>query len=452
MPKIKELLENVEEYKNCLEKRGMRNLIPKFEEGIKKYKEWKEQNIQLQKLRERLNKLSQEYKTTENKEQLLNESKELKNQIKILEEKVKILEEVKRIELLLPNWLMENVPSGVGDESKKPIRYVGLPKVWEKYQKDFEQRYPGTQYETITYEPFHHYNLVGKLIDQEKAGNIAASRFYYLFDDLVLLDLSIAMYGIEFFKNRGYSDRLMITPYVIKKDVEEKITYLEAFEDVIFGLDKDSLLLIPSSEHTILAYYADTIFNSEELPLRIMAFSPCFRREAGAHGKDTRGIFRVKQFHKVEIHSIVKKDEDIQEVEKITEDVQDFLLTLGLPNRAIIVPSGDTDKRALIQVDVETWFPAEGKYRETHSIATLGTWASEKLGLRYRLPKGGNELTRNVYATAVAVERLICAIAENHYDINTKTIKIPEPLQKYMGGIKEIQLANQNSKETKVVL
>jgi seryl-tRNA synthetase len=453
MPKIKELLENVEDYKKCLEKRKMENLIPKFEEGIEKYKVWKEYNLQLQKLREKLNKLSIEYQKAEKKEQLLNESKELKNQIKTLEEKVKVLgEEVKRIELLLPNWLTENVPLGVGDELEKPIRYIGLPKVFEKYQKDFEQKHPGAKYETITYEPFHHYNLVGKLIDQEKAGNITTSRFYYLFDELVLLDLAIAMYAIEFFKNKGYADRLMITPYMIRKDVEEKITYFEAFEDTIFSLDKENLLLIPSSEHTILAYYKNTIFNQGELPLRIMAFSACFRREAGAHGKDTKGIFRVKQFHKVELHSIVKKDEDLKEVDKITKDVQEFLLTLGLPNRAVIVPSGDMDKRALIQIDVETWFPAEGRYRETHSIATLGTWVSEKLGLRYRLPKGEKELTRNVYATAVAVERLICAIAENHYDTNTKTIKIPEPLQKYMEGIKEIQLANKNSKEKKVVL
>jgi len=443
MPKIKDLLENVEDYKKCLEKRKIENLIPKFEEGIEKYKEWKEYHLQLQKLQEKLNKLSEEYQKTEKKEQLLNESKELKNQVKTMEEKVKALEEeIKRIELLLPNWLTENVPVGIGDELEKPIRYVGLPKVWETYQKDFEQKYPEVKYETITYEPFHHYNLVGKLIDQEKGGDIAASRFYYLFDELVLLDLAIAMYAIEFFRNKGYNDKLMITPYMIRKDVEEKITYFEAFEDTIFSLDKENLLLIPSSEHPILAYYTDTIFNQEELPLRIMAFSPCFRKEAGAHGKDTKGIFRDKQFHKVEIQSITKKGEDFNEVDKIAKDVQEFLLTLGLPNRAVIVPSGDMDKRALLQVDIETWFPAEGKYRETHSIATMGTWVSEKLGLRYSLPKGKKELTRNVYGTAVAVERVICAIAENHFDINTKTIKIPEPLQKYIGGIKEIQLAN----------
>ena len=440
MPRIKDILENVEKYKKCLEKRNLQNLTSKLDEGIEKYKEWKELNIHLQKLKEELNKRSEEYQKTKN-EKLLRESREIKNQIKSLEEKVKTLEkEIERIELLLPNWLMENIPVGVGDEYEKPISYIGLPEVWEKQKKSFEEMYPGVNYKTIDYEPFHHYNLVGKLIDQEKAGDITTSRFYYLFDQLVPLDFAISMYAIEFFKNKGYANKLMITPYLMRKSIEERITYFEAFEDTIFTLDKEDLLLIPSSEHTILAYYEDTIFDVENLPLRIMAWSACFRKEAGAHGKDTKGIFRVRQFHKVELHSITKKGEDINEVEKITKDVQEFLLTLGLPNRAVIVPTGDMDKRALIQIDVETWFPAEGKYRETHSIATLGTWVSEKLKLRYRLPKGEKELTRNVYATAVAVERLICAIVENHYDPNKKIIKIPEPLQKYTMGIKEIDL------------
>ena len=425
-----------------LMQRKTENIIPYFEKGVEKYKEWKNSNSYLQTLREKLNKLSKEYSRTKNPA-LIDESKKLKLEIqRVTEYTKKLEEEIARIELLLPNWLMKEVPIGYGEEYEKPIKYVGKPKVWEKVVNQFEQMYPGVEYETIFNEPYHHYNLVGKLIDQERAGNIAASRFYYLFDELVLLDLAISMYAIEFFRNKGYADRLMITPYLMRRDIEEKITYFEAFEDTIFEIEKDNLLLIPSSEHSILAYYENTIFNSEELPIRIMAWTPCFRREAGAHGKDTKGIFRVRQFHKVELHTILKKDEDIPEIYKNAEDVQEFLLSLGLPNRAVIVPSGDMDKRALIQIDVETWFPAQGKYRETHSIATLGTWVSEKLKLRYRLPDGRKELTRNVYATGAAVERLICAIIENHYDPDNKTIKIPEPLQKYSMGIKEIPIGD----------
>jgi seryl-tRNA synthetase len=442
MPKIKELIDREEEYKSVLMQKRAENIISYFEKGLEKYKEWKKSNFHLQKLREKLNKLSKEYNKTKNPK-LIDESKKLKLEIQQnMEYTRKLEEELAKIELLLPNWLLKEVPIGYGDEYEKPIKYVGKPKVWEKVANEFEQMYLGVEYETISYEPYHHYNLVGKLIDQEKAGNISISRFYYLFDELVILDLAISMYAIEFFKDKGYADKLMITPYLMRGSVEEKITYFEAFKDTIFEIEKDNLVLIPSSEHSIIAYYEDTIFNPEELPIRITAWTPCFRREAGAHGKDTRGIFRVRQFHKVELHSILKKDEDIPEIYKITDDVQEFLLSLGLPNRAVIVPSGDMDKRALIQIDVETWFPAQGKYRETHSIATLGTWVSEKLKLRYRLPKGRKELTRNVYATGVAVERLICAIVENHYDPDSKTIKIPELLQKYTMGIKEIPIGD----------
>lgn len=440
MPKIKELIDREEEYKNVLIQKRAENIIPYFEKGLEKYKEWKQLNFHLQRLREKLNKLSKEYNKTKNPK-LIDESKKLKLEIQQNTEYIrKLEEELAKIELLLPNWLSKEVPIGYGDDYEKPIKYVGKPKVWEKVANEFERMYPGVEYETIFYEPYHHYNLVGKLIDQERAGNISISRFYYLFDELVPLDLAISMYAIEFFRNKGYADKLMMTPYLMRKTVEEKITYFEAFEDTIFEVEKDNLLLIPSSEHSIIAYYEDTIFNPEDLPIRITAWTPCFRREAGAHGKDTRGIFRVRQFHKVELHSILKKDEDMPEIYKIVDDVQEFLLSLGLPNRAVIVPSGGMDKRALIQIDVETWFPAQGKYRETHSIATLGTWVSEKLKLRYRLPKGRKELTRNVYATGVAVERLICAIVENHYDPDRRIIKIPEPLRKYTMGIKEIKL------------
>ncbi|MHA1268179.1 MAG: serine--tRNA ligase [Candidatus Helarchaeota archaeon] len=435
-------MNKVEKYKQYIIQRRAETIISYFEKGLEKYTEWKKRNLELQKLRERLNKLSREYNQTKNTD-LIKESKKVKYEIQQNIKKVRELEdEIKKIELLLPNWLLEDVPIGYGEEHEKPIKYIEKPKVWEKNRNVFEQMYPNVKYNVISFEPYHHYNLVGKLIDQEKAGNIAISRFYYLFDELVHLDLAISMYAIEFFKNKGYDNKLMITPYLMRRNVEEKITYFEAFEDTIFEIEKDNLLLIPSSEHSIIAYYEDTIFYPEDLPIRIIAWTPCFRREAGAHGKDTKGIFRVRQFHKVELHSILKKDEDIPEIYRNTDDVQEFLQSLGLPNRAVIVPTGDMDKRALIQIDVETWFPAQNKYRETHSIATLGTWVSEKLKLRYRLPKRKKELVRNVYATGVAVERLICAIVENHYDPDTETIKIPRPLQKYTMGIKEIYIGN----------
>ncbi|MEM0324845.1 MAG: serine--tRNA ligase [Candidatus Aenigmatarchaeota archaeon] len=439
MPKVKDIAENFEKYREVLIHRGLDNLIPTIENGINDFKKLRELNKILKEKKTELNKINKEY-IEKKEESLLKKAKVLKEEINKLEEEVKNIEEkISKIELLLPNWIHPEVPLKTGEEYEKPIRYIGRPKVYENQIENFIKMYPNVEFEKIDYEPLHHYSLVGKYIDQEKAGEISGSRFYYLFNELVILDLALSLYAIEFFKNKGYSDVLMITPYMMRKEVEEKITYFEAFQDALFNVE-DNLILISTSEHPIIAYYKDKLFDPRDLPIKILAWTACFRKEAGAHGKDTKGIFRVKQFHKAEIHVITKKDEDYDEVFKLADAVQEFLNSLNLPNRSVIVPSGDMDRRALIQIDVQTWFPAEGKYRETHSIATMGTWVSEKLNMRYGYAGSKKELVRNVYATAAAVERLICAIVENHYNPKENIIEIPKVLHKYTLGVKEIKI------------
>ncbi len=438
MPKLKSLVGKKEEYEQAIQRRGLEEIIPRFEEGLSLYDQWRKKLNEVQNLRAEMNRLSREFNKTRDKS-LIEKSKEIKARIKQIDDEVKRIEsEMYQIELMLPNWIHPDVPDGEGDDYEKPIKYLGTPKVWKDHVNDFEARYPSADYSIIDYEPFHHYNLVGKLIDQEKAGELAMSRFYYLFDELVALDLAINMYAIEFFKNRGF-ERLVIPPFMMRRDVEARIAYLEAFKDTIFNVD-DGMILIPTSEHGIIAYYEDTIFNPDNLPLRILAWSPCFRKEAGSHGKDTRGIFRVRQFLKTELHTITRREEDLDEVYRYADLIQEFLDSMGLPNRVVIVPTKDMDKRAYIQLDVETWFPAQGKYRETHSIATVDTWISEKLKIRYGAHGGDKELVRNVYATGAASERLVCAIAENFYEPDSKVISIPKVLQKYTFGIKEIKL------------
>ena len=371
---------------------------------------------------------------------LMEKSKSLKAEVASLQAEVDALgEKVSKIEIMLPNWISGDVPRAVGDENEKPIAYAGRPIVWSGHAERFSVEHPGVEFTVRESEPFHHHGLVGKLVDQEKAGEVAQARFYYELNELAVLDLALGMYAIEFFRGKGYGDTIMIPPYMIRRELEEHITYFEAFQDTIFEIEKEGLLLAPSSEHTIVAYYRDRIFESDGLPHRIIAWSPSFRREAGAHGRDTKGIFRVKQFHKVEMHSLVREGEDMDEIENMAKDIQDFLSTLGLPSRSVIVPSGEMDKRALKQIDVQTWMPGQGAYRETHSVATLGTWVSEKLMQRYRVEKGGKEMVRNVYATGVAVQRQICAIAENHYDHSSGEITVPKPLLKYMMGIERIR-------------
>ncbi|MEM4598379.1 MAG: aminoacyl--tRNA ligase-related protein [Candidatus Diapherotrites archaeon] len=439
MPFIKNLIGNKEQYIQVLNiRKTPENIIESFKQGTRLYAEWNDNGKKIQDLRTERNKLSKEY-GKKKEEAILRKAEKIKKEIENLEKRQKECEEkLRAIELMLPNWLAEDVPREENGSSK-PIEYFGVPKVLNSNVSEFEKRYPDVQY-IQTDEVLHHYDLVGKLIEQDIAGEIAGSRFYCEFDELVILDFALTMYALEFFRKKGYANRLLITPYLMKKSVEEKITYFTSFADTIFELEKDGLVLIPSSEHTIVAFYSDKIFEEKELPLRVMAWSPCFRKEAGAHGKDTKGIFRAKQFHKLEIHSIMPQDDDLDEVERIRKDVQEFMFSLGLPNRSVIVHAADTDMRALKQVDVETWMPGQNQYRETHSIATMGTWVSEKVKMRYTTKSHERLPTNNVYATAVANQRTICAIVENHYSPKEKAIQIPKPLQKYTFGVDKIKL------------
>ncbi|HOC92365.1 MAG TPA: serine--tRNA ligase [bacterium] len=437
MPKIRDLVENADAYREILRRKNAGPIIEKFDDGLKLYEQWKQRSIEMEDLRREVNSISKEFEKTRDKS-LIEKSQEIKEKIKAGEQQEKELaDEVARMEVMLPNMIADGVPDG-GEQDAQVIGYRGTPAVSEKDAAEFASIYPGAPSKTVAHEPFHHYNLVGRYIDQETAGKVSSSRFYYEFDELAILDLALGMYTVEFFRNKGYSDKIMITPYMMRKDVEERITYFEAFQDTIFEVEKDNLLLIPSSEHSIIAYYEDSILDEESLPMRILAWSPCFRREAGSHGKDTLGIFRVKQFHKVELHSIVKEGEDFAELDRMAVDVCDFLDSLGLPNRSVMLAAGDMDKRALKQIDIETWMPGQARFRETHSIATVGTWVSEKLMIRYKTEKKKKILTRNLYATAAAVQRTICAIAENHYDPDAKCIRVPDALKKYTMGVETI--------------
>jgi len=440
MPMIKALIENAEKYREVLRKRNAsQEIFENFEKGIGLYKQQREFKQKIQALCTERNKLSKEYGKTKDGS-LLKKAEEVKAQIEALERSASEIDaKLQQIELTLPNWLADDVPEGT-EADARAIEYVGIPRVNEKFANEFEKKYPGAKYATSSENFLHHYDLVGKLIDQETAAKIAGSRFYCELDELVLLDFALTMYALEFFRKKGYAKKLMVTPYLMKKNIEEKITYFTSFADTIFELEKEGLILIPSSEHTIVAYYADTIFEEKELPLRIMAWSPCFRKEAGAHGKDTKGIFRTKQFHKLEIHTIAKKDEDFAEIERLRCDIQQFMFSLGLPNRSVVLASADTDMRALKQIDIETWMPAQNAYRETHSIATMGTWVSEKVKMRYTTRHHERFPTTNIYATAIATQRTICAIVENHYVAKENKILVPKVLQRYAFGLEEIKL------------
>ena len=460
MPTIRDLRKDADAYREVLRRKGAGRMTEAFEEGLAAYETWSGLEQELGDLRAESKKTAKEFgrlkaaaakgEDAGSVDELEARGKDLKTQIASKEEASReAAASLKDIEIRLPGWLAEGVPDGNDESAATPLEYRGALKVKADDAEAVRAAHPNAEVTALDHEPFAHYGLVGRYVDQEKAGEVAQSRFYYELDELVILDLALSMYAVEFFRGRGF-EKLMVTPYMLRKAVEAEICYIEAFEDTIFEVpDPDAegtagnMVLLPSSEHSIVAYYLDTLFKEEELPKRVLAWSPCFRREAGSHGKQTLGIFRVKQFHKVEIHSIVTEENAEAELDKMRVDVQDFLDTLGLANRSVVVAAGDMDKRSTKQIDVETWMPAGGAFFETHSIATLGPWVSEKAKIRVKRSKengGKNVPVHNLYATAVAVQRMICCLAEQHYDPAKKAIVLPECLHKYTMGVTEIEV------------
>ena len=213
---------------------------------------------------------------------------------------------------------------------------------------------------------------------------------------------------------------------------------LSDFEEVIYKIEDQDLYLIGTSEHPLAAMHANEIFSTDELPLRYVSISPCFRKEAGSHGRDTKGIFRVHQFEKVEVFSITKPDESWDEHEKILSDVKEFYKELEIPYRIMLLSSGDMGKVAAKTYDIESWLPGQDNYREIVSCSNCTDYQARRLGIKFRhKPHEESLLVHTLNSTVTATERTLIAIIENYQNENG-TITIPKVLQPYMNNKKEI--------------
>ncbi|HDR53347.1 MAG TPA: serine--tRNA ligase [archaeon] len=434
MPQLRSLTECGEAYLEALKKRG--SPPEAFVKGMKLYEQFKQLKKQSESLRATRNQKTVEFSKTKDKS-IVDDVKKIKKNLAIKEEKLsKVESEIRKIELMLPNWIDSKVPVGKSKLENVPIKYVGVPEVVRGKEGEFENNFGKRPY-TRTGRKIHHADLVEKfkMVETENAAKISGSRFYVEQNELVMLDMALSLFTMKEFSKRGFVP--LVPPYMMKKEVEEKITYFTSFEESIYNLVEDGLVMITTSEHPLAALYENHIFEKEELPLRLVAFSPAFRREAGAHGKDTKGIFRTHQFHKVELHSMVPVEDQMNELEFLRETVEKVMAPLGFPYQIVKNCAGDMDNRALLQYDLEAWFPAQNNFRELHSIATVGTWISEKLNIKVR--QGSEKAyVANLYATGAAIQRTLLAIMVNNYDAEKEIIHIPKPLQG-LSGIKTIE-------------
>ena len=381
-------------------------------------KKRREMIISTDELRKRKNemsiKISEAKKTSSEVTPIIQEMQLVSQELTKLEEVQHETElEYSKLVLTIPNVLHESVPCG-DDSANKEIRKWGtIP------QFDFEVKDHIDISENLN------------LLELERAAKTAGARFYYLKDDLVKLNQALIQFGLDFLSEKGYT--LSQPPYMINRKAMEGAVILDDFEDVIYKIEDQDLYLIGTSEHAMVSMYADEILDGNSLPSRYAAISPCFRKEAGAHGKDQKGIFRVHQFEKIEQFVFSKPEDSWKEHEKMIGVTEEFFQKLEIPHRVVLLSSGDMGKISAKTYDLEVWMAGQNAYREVVSCSNCLDYQSRRLKIRFR--DKTNEETQYAHtlnSTLVATERTMVAIIEN-FQTKDGHVNIPNVLQKYMG-------------------
>ena len=322
--------------------------------------------------------------------------------------------EYSKLILTLPNIFDQTVPIGEDSSVNKEVKKWGnIPK--------------------FDFQVSDHIDITQKLnlVDLQRAAKTAGARFYYLRGDLVKLNQSLIQFALDFLDDKGFT--LFQPPYMINKKSMEGAIIAEDFKDVIYKIDDEDLYLIGTAEHAMASMYADEILDGASFPMRCAAISPCFRKEAGAHGKDQKGIFRVHQFEKVEQFVFSRPEDSWEEHEKMIAITEEFFQKLEIPYRVMLLSSGDMGKISAKTYDLETWMAGQNAYRETASCSNCLEYQARRLKIRFR--DRTNEDTKYVHtlnSTLVATERTMVAIIEN-FQTKDGHIEIPKQLQKYVG-------------------
>ncbi|MBS7638824.1 serine--tRNA ligase [Candidatus Bathyarchaeota archaeon] len=407
-----------------------------LERALELDKKWREALTELNSLRERRNEVNRAIARANpgEREELIGEAKELGEKIERLEKIVDELSNERELVLLsMPAIIDESVPIGPDERYNKPLRFWGRPKVPRSKLDSFREETGGfdVDYELIDWEPVGHADeleMVLKQVDTLKAAQISGSRFFYLFKDIVWLEQALILFALDKITRKGFTP--VIPPYMMRRDHYLGVIDLPTFEDSIYKVEGEDLYLIATSEHPLIAMHAGDTFVEEELPKLYVGISPCFRKEAGTHGKDTKGIFRVHQFSKVEQIVFSKPEESSYWHEKLIENAEEIYRDLEIPYRVVSIASGDLGASAAKKYDLEAWFPAQGRYRELVSCSNCVDWQSYRLRIKLDR-KGRREFVHTLNSTALATTRTISAIVENHQR-EDGSVAIPRVLRKYL--------------------
>jgi seryl-tRNA synthetase len=420
------LKENPQLIKDMLGRRNMADFP--IDELVTIDKRRRELIVETQELRQKKNVLAEAIAhKKKNKQDALAELGQMKEVSSYLgdseEELVKTEGRFKQLMMVVPNILHGSVPAGKDEKDNVVVRQNGSAKKMDFVPKD-------------------HVDIATALdlVDIERAAKVSGARFYFLKNELVKMNQALVNFALDFLSDHGYTP--VQPPYMIRQEPMSGAVILGDFQDVIYKIEGEDLYMIGTSEHAIASMHMDEILDGKKLPMRYAGYSPCFRKEAGAHGKDMKGIFRVHQFEKVEQFVYCRPEDSWKEHEKMLALSEEFFNKLGIPHRVMLLCSGDTGKISAKTYDIEAWMAGQNAYREIVSCSNCVDYQARRLGIRFR--DRTNEETRLVHtlnSTLVATERTLVAILEN-YQTSERTVQVPDALQKYMGGTKEIKPRN----------
>ena len=422
---IKFVRENPDAVKENIKKKFQDAKIPLVNEVILEDKELRQVQQHADDLRAQRKKISKQIGALmgqgkkDEAEEVKQQVRNMADELEALEEKEESLREsVRHKMMMIPNMIDETVPIGKNDEENVELKKFGEPVV-----PDFEIPY--------------HTEIMEKLngIDLEAARKVAGNGFYYLTGDIARLHSAILSYARDFMIGRGFT--YVIPPYMIRSNVVDGVMSFEEMDGMMYKIEGEDLYLIGTSEHSMIGRFIDSIIDEKELPYTLTSYSPCFRKEKGAHGIEERGVYRIHQFEKQEMIVVCKPEESKEWFVKLYTNTVDFFRTLDIPVRTLECCSGDLADLKSKSVDVEAWSPRQKKYFEVGSCSNLTDAQARRLKIRVRGEDGEKYFAHTLNNTCVAPPRMLIAFLENNLQ-EDGSVLIPEALQPYMGGQKKI--------------
>lgn len=423
---IKFVRENPELVKENIRKKFQDNKLPYVDEVLALDKRNREIKQEVEALRAEKNKTAKQIGAlmAQGKKE---EAEEIKRQVSangarvtaLTEEEKEVEEKLKKLMMTIPNMIDPSVPIGKDDSENVEITRYGEPVVPDfeiPYHTDIMERFEG--------------------IDLESARKVAGNGFYYLMGDIARLHSAVIAYARDFMINRGFT--YCVPPFMIRSDVVTGVMSFAEMDAMMYKIEGEDLYLIGTSEHSMIGKFIDTIIPEAKLPYTLTSYSPCFRKEKGAHGLEERGVYRIHQFEKQEMIVVCKPEESKEWFEKLWQNTVDLFRSLDIPVRTLECCSGDLADLKVKSIDVEAWSPRQKKYFEVGSCSNLGDAQARRLKIRV-IGDAGKYFAHTLNNTVVAPPRMLIAFLENNLNADG-SVNIPAALQPYMGGMTKIEV------------